>query len=297
MIAFGASITKPEPYRRYAEPGIRRAAEPDSAIFAFAAVGTIPRTYNLILDAAAEHADLEALVLLHANTEIADADFCAAVREALSDPAVGVVGTVGAAGVRSIAWWEGAVSAGRVVHRYGEHGGGELPAFAWADPAAAGQEVDAVDGSLLVLSPWAVRNVRFDESLRMNYGFDVDYCRQVRAAGRKVVTADLRAVYHHPLALVGDLDLWVEAHVRLTEKWDGREPDEEAWKRRARRAEAAREAERAMAYTRTLAAETRVRELERALAAATSTRSWRATAPLRRLNRLRAQAVERLRRR
>ena len=136
MIAFGAAITRPEPYERYAEPGIRRAAEPGSAILAFAAVGPIARTYNLILDAAAERDDLEALVLVHPHLEIADPDFCATVRRTLRDPAVGVAGCVGAAGVRSIAWWEGVVSAGRMVHRYGEHGGGDLEAYSWADPRA-----------------------------------------------------------------------------------------------------------------------------------------------------------------
>ena len=203
------------------------------------------------------------------------------------------MGCLGASGVRSIAWWEGVVSMGRVVHRYGEHGGGDLPAYSWTEPSPAPREVDAVDGALLVLSPWAVRNVRFDESLMMNFGFDLDYCRRVRAAGRRVVTADVRAIYHHALALVDDLDLWVQAHVQLAERWgDGDGVD---WERRARRAEAEREAERAIAYTHTLAAETRIRELGRAMDAATDTLSWRLTAPLRRINNWRAAAVRRLR--
>jgi len=285
MIAFGAAITKPEPYERYAERGIRLAAEGDSAMLVFAAVGPVARTYNLILADAAGRDDLEALVLVHPHMEIADADFCHTVRQALRDPRVGVIGCLGAARVRSIAWWEGMVSMGRVVHRYGEYGGGDLPAWSWTHPQGAPQEVDGVDGALLVLSPWAVRNVRFDESLVMNYGFDLDYCRQVRAAGRKVVTADLRAIYHHSLALIDDLELWVQAHMQLAEKWDG--ADEVDWHRRARRAEAEREAERAIAYTRTLAAETRLRELERAMEAAVDTVSWRITAPLRRVNALR----------
>jgi len=46
-----------------------------------------------------------------------------------------------------------------------------------------------VDGSLMVLSPWTVRSVRFDEGLRVGYGFDTDYCRQVRGAGRRTLPA------------------------------------------------------------------------------------------------------------
>jgi len=105
MIAFGTSITKPEVFRRCAEPGIRHAAEPHSRIDAMPAVGTIFRSYNALLDRASEHDDLEALVLVHQDTELVDADLCTKVRKALRDPDVGVLGCVGAVGVRSIAWW------------------------------------------------------------------------------------------------------------------------------------------------------------------------------------------------
>ena len=80
------------------------------------------------------------------------------VRETLGDPEVAIAGCAGASGVASIAWWEGAVSRGPVVHRYEEHGGGDLPALEWAHPAPAPARVDMVDGVLFVLSPWAVRN-------------------------------------------------------------------------------------------------------------------------------------------
>ena len=92
MIAFGSSISGAEAYRRYAEPGVRLAAEPDSEVFAYAAVEPVGRTYNLILEAAAARDDLEALVLVHPHTEIVDPAFCAKVRQALADPEVGAVG-------------------------------------------------------------------------------------------------------------------------------------------------------------------------------------------------------------
>ena len=65
---------------------------------------------------------------------------------------------VGATGVRSIAWWDGEISSAASVQRYQRYGGGEIAAFAWKrhDPAPA--EVDVVDGRLMVLSPWAVRD-------------------------------------------------------------------------------------------------------------------------------------------
>lgn len=296
MIAFGASIQGAEAYRRFAEPGIKLAAEPDSEVYAFAAVEPLARTYNLILEAAAERDDLEALALVHSHTEITDRAFCAKVRDALREPEVAVLGCAGATGVRGIAWWEGQVRAGALVQRYDEYGGGELPAYSWTrrDPPPA--EVEVVDGQLLVLSPWAVQNLRFDERLMLNYGFDLDICLQAREAGRRVLALDLAAVYHRSIELVRDLDVWIAAHVAVAEKWDGTlhgpVDGEAAWKRRARRAEADREAQRAIAFSTSLKLDARVLELERELEEKTGSLSWRVTAPLRAINRLRRERAE-----
>ena len=107
MIVFASSITEPDTYKRCAERGIQLAAEPDSEVMPHSAAGSLFRSYNLILDTIAPRDDVEALVLVHQDAEIADPDFCAKLRRALADPEVGVVGCVGAVGVRSIAWWEG----------------------------------------------------------------------------------------------------------------------------------------------------------------------------------------------
>jgi hypothetical protein len=348
MIAFGCSITRPEVYRRCAEPGIRRVAEPDSEVYALESVGSIFQSYNRILDTAAPRDDLEALVLVHQDTSIDDGAgargyddavsglgrvrvlgldevdseravrarrrsatfppqpalaangsepprFCQKVRKALSDPDVGVVGCVGAIGVRSIAWWEGSVALASFLHRYEEHGGGDLPAFSWwwdeAPPYARTGEVDTLDGFLLVLSPWVVRNIRFDESLGQLHGYDFDFCLQVRQAGRKVVTADFRAIHSHALQPFSDPEHWIQAHMVVAEKWDGRMPGvgeaAGSWRQRARRAEAERDVARTIDYSNRLVADARVRELERAMADARRSISWRITAPLRLLNRLR----------
>ena len=52
-------------------------------------VGTIFRSYNALLDRAAALDDLEALVLVHQDTEIVSADLCATIRATLADPDVG----------------------------------------------------------------------------------------------------------------------------------------------------------------------------------------------------------------
>jgi hypothetical protein len=304
MIAFATSITKPDVYARCAEPGIRRAAEADSEIQAFASIGSIFHSYNALLDSFAQREELEALVLVHQDAEIVEPGFCEIAREALRDPDVGVVGCVGAVGVRSIAWWEASVTCASFINRYEEHGGGDLPSFSWAwsDAPAYARigEVETLDGFVLVLSPWAVRNVRFDESLGAFHGYDLDYCLQVRSAGRKVCTADFRAIHHRPLEMVPDPEEWAAAHVAVAEKWDGRMGigvGAGTWKERARRAEAQADAARVVTYMNALELDARVLELQRALDDTTESLSWRITAPLRLLRRRRQPELGELSRR
>ncbi len=287
MIAFGCSLTDAEVYRRHAQPGVELAREADSAILAMCGVHPAARALNLVLDAAAELEELEALVLLAPYVEITDPELTTKVRRLLADPQVGMLGIAGAKSAQSIAWWEGETVVARVRHAYQELGGGEVAGFPWVDGAPAPGEVETLDGQLLVLSPDVVRRVRFDEALHLGTGIDFDFCRQVRSAGWRLMVAELGATIHAPLELVGNLELWTEGHVQVAEKWteavtgtDG----EEAWKRRARRAEAEREAARAFAFSRSLELDARVLDLERELARKTHTRSWRLTRPLRDVN-------------
>jgi Glycosyltransferase like family len=307
MIVFGCPVTDPEAYARWAGRGIARAQEPGSAVYPNSSAGSIFRAYNLLLDMAAAHDDLEALVLLHQDVEIVDEQFCAKARRALADSNVGVVGCVGALDARSLAWWEGAVTWASFTHRYYEHGGGELPAFAMDSvreppPAYARTgEVDTLDGFLLVLSPWSVRSLKFDESLGRFHGYDFDFCMQVRAAGRKVLTADLKVVHHHSLELIDDPEAWVEANIRVTEKWEERFPRVGAeigaaaddWKARARRAEAQAAAARTLRVSAHMQAAARERELQREIDSMRDSLSWRLTAPLRRLSAARRAQRER----
>ena len=290
MIAFASSITKPDVYARCAELGISRVREPDSEVYPMPSVGSIFKSYNALLEHFAPCDDLEALVLVHQDAEIVDDDFCPIVRRALADREVGVVGCVGAVGVRSIAWWEASVTCASFINRYDEHGGGDLPSFSWAwsdAPAYARMgEVETIDGFVMALSPWVVRNIRFDERLGSFHGYDLDLCLQVREAGRKVVTADFRAIHHRQLDMVPDPEQWIDAHVRLADKWDGRMgigTGAGTWRDRALRAEADTDAALLLAHMNSLESDARVTELERALHETGTSASWRLTAPLRRL--------------
>lgn len=207
MIGFASCIADRDVFLRRALPGLRLAAELDSPIAELSTPDSIFAAYNEALDHFAAVGDLEALVLLHDDVELLQDDFCARVRVALADPAVAIVGAVGARDVRSLAWWDGEL-AGAVTETRGR-----------VDHGFARPEVEAVDGLLLVLSPWAVRHLRFDAATFTGFhGYDVDLCLQARAAGRTVQVADL-PVLHHTKGGLGDAAAWHRADAALRAKW------------------------------------------------------------------------------
>lgn len=299
MIAFGCSVIAPDLYNRYAKPGIERACEPDSALLVQAAASSIARGCNLLFDRAARIDGLEALVVVHQDAEITEPALCAKVRQALADPAVGVIGCVGAVGVRDMAWWDGTLAWTSAPFHYGELGGGELSwPRALSDKPRRPGEVDSLYGVLMAFSPWVVKNLRFDESLGLLHGYDFDICRKVRDAGRKVLAVDIEVAHHHSLDLVTQVEMWVEAHIRAAEKWDPEGPapgeDEEAyWRARARRAEADAAAARLFAASRLLQADASAQHQQRLLGEKMLSRSWKLTEPLRRGNALAEQLRQR----
>jgi hypothetical protein len=159
--------------------------------------------------------------------------------------------------------------------------------------------VETLYGVLLAFSPWAVHNLRCDESIGPLHGYDYDLCRQARAAGRKVVTADLNVAHHHALNLVSEPATWLEAHMRATELWEAgavpeRDAPDEEWRPRARRAEAAAAAGRLLAASRLLELDAAVERDDRELEQIRSTTSWKLTEPLRRGNAIVRDARRRL---
>jgi hypothetical protein len=298
MIAFGCPITNHAKYEAFAERGIKLIAEPDSKVLALGSAGlgdaSIFRNYNLLIEQATKLEDLEALILVHQDAEIVDPEFMSKVRGALKDPDVGILGCAGAIGVRNIAWWDGSVTLASFSHKYEEYGGGEIlgATFNWEDkpPESRTGEVDVIDGFMMALPPWFIENIRFDESLGQLHGYDFDVCQQVRAAGKKVMTEHIRVIHHHSLELIGDVDGWIAAHMRVAEKWDGKLSPSQTipgdWKERTRWAEARRDAALMLANAAQLKQYAAVKDLERQLRSIEGSASWRLTKPLRWLKRL-----------
>jgi hypothetical protein len=131
------------------------------------------------------------------------------------------------------------------------------------------------------MSPWAVRELSFDESLGRLHGYDLDICMQARSKGKKVVTTDLRVVHHHSLDLIGDQEGWIAAHIKVAEKWEGQLAGDRGddWRARALRAEAEADAAR----LRLRVAEQLINGLAGEFEGIQHSPSWRLTAPLRAL--------------
>ncbi len=134
MIIIGCVVDDDELFRQQAEPGLNRVPDADADVWVYSLAGTIGRTANLILDHAQDVPDLEAVILVRRDTEITDPAICATVRDALSDPDVAIVGAVGAANARTLAWWRGTVSGGPVSVRYSDRGAGTLDSYTWGAP-------------------------------------------------------------------------------------------------------------------------------------------------------------------
>ena len=131
----------------------------------------------------------------------------------------------------------------------------------------------------------------------MLHGYDFDICRKARAAGRKVLAADLEVAHHHSLDLVSNIEIWVAAHMRAAELWDTSgpaDPLDQLWKQRARRAEAAAAAARLLAASELLRVDATAKQYAEQQEEIERSRSWRLTASLRRGNALRRVAHERL---
>ena len=207
MIAFAVVVADEAKFARCVRPGLALAGEPDSILVEATTDHSIFVAYNEVLDALRDRDDLEALVLMHEDVEILDPGFCAKVRARVAEPDVAVVGVVGATGVTSLSWWEGE-GRGRVAETRGmvDFGGGA-------------HDVDTVDGLMMVLSPWTIRNLRFDDERFSGFhGYDADLCFQARAAGKRVVVEEL-SVFHHTKGGYGDLEAFRRTDATWRAKW------------------------------------------------------------------------------
>lgn len=215
MIAFGACVGSREQLEQILRPGIAKscAGEPCPLIEG----GTpgqntsIFRVYNEILTQARTMTGLEALVLAHVDLELKDASFLAKVRSAMKIPKVAVVGTVGGEYVQEIGWWT--AKGPRKGYARDTVNGTIHYGF-------DGIDVHVVDGLMLILSPWAIANLRFDdERFDGFHGYDADICTQARSRGMRVVVQKFEFLHHAKRAFTGGRESYAKSNEAFKKKW------------------------------------------------------------------------------
>lgn len=165
---------------------------------------SIASAYNSILDACA--ADVP-LILLHDDLELTDPDAEQKLLAVL-EPDVGLVGVAGGSGQHGLAWW------------LYDPVGHQTTDVLNIDFGPRAGDVDLLEGSLLVFSPWAVKILRFDERFPGFHGYD-EIAAQARAAGMRVVAADVDTHHHSSLGFKSEAShlQWLEADRMYREKW------------------------------------------------------------------------------
>jgi hypothetical protein len=231
VIAYGCAIADERRFQECARAGIDRARDPSAPVYEVRGSDSIFSAYNEMLDRARRDPRIKALALPHEDFTIRDPRFEAKVRDTLGDPDVAIIGVLGGIGIGGIDWWIHERTVGAATLSSPE------PFPPWGPPLigegtvvgpGGSGPVDMVDGMLLVLSRWAIDELRFDESLGPGFdGYDADICFQARERGRKVVVAELDGEHHHRWAELSNpayRSAWKRAHIAFRRKWEGRMP-------------------------------------------------------------------------
>jgi hypothetical protein len=164
--------------------------------------------YNTILDAYRGR-DLDAVILLHDDLDLFDPLAEEKFLDALDDD-VALVGVCGGKGDKTLAWWESET----VGHQRTDSG--------MLDFGARTGDVAFIEGSAMVFSPWAVEHLRFDERYPGFLGYD-DICLTARAAGKRVVVADVDTWHHTTVGFKSPAiaAAWDVAEEIFQQKWHG----------------------------------------------------------------------------
>jgi hypothetical protein len=202
-VAYGCCVGSWERFQRNVAP-----RTDGRSVVATSGHSGIAVAYNTILTAV-KHWPLDALILIHDDLELIDPDTEEKFLAALAEPNVALVGVAGARNVKSLAWWDGDAVGHQAID-------GQVIDF-----GTRTGDVAALEGSVLVLSPWAVRQLWFDEKYTGFHGYDCDIAAIARWRGKRVVVADVDTHHHTQLGFKTPESetRWQEANKRFREKW------------------------------------------------------------------------------
>lgn len=231
-VGYGVCVGWWEEFTRYIVPqvGDRRVygdgPPPERPVIALGGQTSIAVAYNTILDAFhRQYGDqLDAVFLIHTDLSISDPDGEAKILAAMG-PDVALVGVEGGDGTRGTEWWECNPIGHQLLDRFYIDFAAQIPGAETgpADrtrPRARSGDVDILEGSLLAFTPWAIRNLRFDETYPGFHGYD-EICFQAGAAGMRCVVVDVDTHHHTDGAYKGQasVDDWAAANRRSRERW------------------------------------------------------------------------------
>lgn len=203
MISFGCCVGEWDKLNTFVRPHVG-----DRPLYCVFGATSIATAYNKILDFYRDRT-FDALVLQHDDLELIDPEGDQKFLDALADPEVALVGVAGARTVDSLAWWEGDT----VGHQYINTG--------LIDFGPRTGDVTALEGSVIVLSPWAVRHLRFDTTYAGFHGYDCDVAMSARARGRRVRVVDVDTHHHVTLGFKSceSAEAWNAADQVFRAKW------------------------------------------------------------------------------
>ncbi|MDO5712559.1 MAG: glycosyltransferase [Micrococcales bacterium] len=200
MFVFGVHVTDEAVFDLHCLPAIAAFGGPNATLITSRDT-PIATTYNEMLQASLEIDDVEAVVLLRQDAEIADPLFLTKVRDAFArDPRLGILGPIGGSGITSLRWWQTLDRSGR-VRVPGESGpaGPTRPGRAGVAGTNERYAVDCIDGLCMILRPQLAAHVCFDDvTFKGTSGYDVDYCFRVREEGFGVAVEPIDVVRHGP---------------------------------------------------------------------------------------------------
>lgn len=183
VVAYGVAVGSWERFHQFVEPRIP-AGQPLTVQYGHPSITV---AYNHILDSWSRWDGFDALVLLHEDLEMIDPDTETKILKEMEDPQVAFVGVAGGrGGPPSLAWWE---SPERFGHQLTDSGPLEL------GPHTA--DVMLLEGSFLAFSPWAVKNLRYDERLTGFHCCD-EIVIKAQHHNKRAVVADI-TTHHHTI--------------------------------------------------------------------------------------------------
>ena len=203
VIAYGCCVGSFEKLQRHVLPWIG-----DKPLYMAYNQTSISMAYNELLNCGWGY---DAFVLLHDDLEIIDPNFEEKILKALADPDVALVGVAGGYGVGSLAWW----NANTIGHQLIDSG--------TLDFGQRTGDVDLIEGSIMVLSPWAIANLEFDEGYGGFHAYP-EISLSARELGKRTIVIDIDTHHHTTLGFksVESAESWAESDRRFQEKWFNR---------------------------------------------------------------------------